>query len=348
MNPCHHDEAPHRRDVPCSGGAALFGTPMAPLLGAAKPARGGAIAGAVWEVDRVAVRVLRPKSAVVVTALLAGLLVVLTPGRPAQSQVCGAPCANNNECYNPILQYGDPACSYCNQGVCQQGLPRGSACVVDTDCYQLNPDIDASLCTEGFCGGPPPSPSPTIEAEVLELPLGGSVDDADVARVSASSVEYLEVTATPGVSGSGVLLSDIWLESDGSVTADVEVECTATTSSFTLTLVDTAQEQSLASDVLTVRVLTPDDQFPALRDDVRALVRDGELSRGLANSLEAKLDAAFERYLDGGFRAATNILRAFEREVRALVAHGKLASAQGEALIRAAQALGQSLACQGV
>ena len=57
MTPCRHDEALHRRDLLCGGGAALFGTLVASLLGGAKPARAEAIRGAVPEVDRVAVRV---------------------------------------------------------------------------------------------------------------------------------------------------------------------------------------------------------------------------------------------------------------------------------------------------
>ena len=57
MTPCHHEETLHRRDVLCGGGAALFGTLVASLLGGARPARAAAITGAVPEVDRVAVRV---------------------------------------------------------------------------------------------------------------------------------------------------------------------------------------------------------------------------------------------------------------------------------------------------
>ena len=52
-----HDGTLHRRDVLCGGGAALFGTLVAALLGGARPARAEAIAGSVPEVDRVAVRV---------------------------------------------------------------------------------------------------------------------------------------------------------------------------------------------------------------------------------------------------------------------------------------------------
>ena len=57
MTLCRHDEALHRRDVLCGGGAAVFGTLVASLLGGTKPVRAEAITGAVPEIDRVALRV---------------------------------------------------------------------------------------------------------------------------------------------------------------------------------------------------------------------------------------------------------------------------------------------------
>src|SRR4051812_3985264 len=57
MSTRQHHESLHRRDVLCGGGAALFGTLVATLLGGARPARAEAIAGSMPEVDRVAVRV---------------------------------------------------------------------------------------------------------------------------------------------------------------------------------------------------------------------------------------------------------------------------------------------------
>lgn len=47
----------HRRDVLCGGGAAVFGAMVATLLGGSKPVKAQTIAGAVPEVDRVAIRV---------------------------------------------------------------------------------------------------------------------------------------------------------------------------------------------------------------------------------------------------------------------------------------------------
>jgi 7,8-dihydropterin-6-yl-methyl-4-(beta-D-ribofuranosyl)aminobenzene 5'-phosphate synthase len=47
----------HRRDVVCSGGAALFGAVVATLIGSGKPVRAETVAGKVPEIDRLAVRV---------------------------------------------------------------------------------------------------------------------------------------------------------------------------------------------------------------------------------------------------------------------------------------------------
>src|SRR5215472_17350312 len=47
----------HRRDVVCGGGAALFCTIIATLMGSSKPVKAEAISGSVPELDGVAVRV---------------------------------------------------------------------------------------------------------------------------------------------------------------------------------------------------------------------------------------------------------------------------------------------------
>lgn len=57
MRPHGHAEIVRRRDVVCGGGAALFGSLLATLLGGARPARAEALTGAVPEIDRLAVRV---------------------------------------------------------------------------------------------------------------------------------------------------------------------------------------------------------------------------------------------------------------------------------------------------
>src|SRR3546814_14741200 len=57
MSVDHEHPAMPRRDVLCGGGAVVFGALVTALLGGAKPVRAQAIAGAVPEVDSLAVRV---------------------------------------------------------------------------------------------------------------------------------------------------------------------------------------------------------------------------------------------------------------------------------------------------
>lgn len=52
-----NDNGLERRDVLCGGGAAIFGSVVAALLGGAKPARAQTISGGVPEVDRATIRV---------------------------------------------------------------------------------------------------------------------------------------------------------------------------------------------------------------------------------------------------------------------------------------------------
>ena len=52
-----HEDLLHRRHVLCGGGAFVFATTIASLLGDSKPVCARAIVGSVPEVDRVSVRV---------------------------------------------------------------------------------------------------------------------------------------------------------------------------------------------------------------------------------------------------------------------------------------------------
>ena len=52
-----HEHCFHRRHILCGGGALVFGTILASLLGGSKPVRAQPIAGTVPEVDAVSVRV---------------------------------------------------------------------------------------------------------------------------------------------------------------------------------------------------------------------------------------------------------------------------------------------------
>jgi 7,8-dihydropterin-6-yl-methyl-4-(beta-D-ribofuranosyl)aminobenzene 5'-phosphate synthase len=53
----HHDDWVHRRHVLCGGGASVFATMMASLLGGSRPLSAQTIAGSVPEVDRLSVRI---------------------------------------------------------------------------------------------------------------------------------------------------------------------------------------------------------------------------------------------------------------------------------------------------
>ena len=57
MSASQQDQSMNRRDVLCTGGATVFATLLASLLGDSKPVRAQVISGTVPEVDRVSVRV---------------------------------------------------------------------------------------------------------------------------------------------------------------------------------------------------------------------------------------------------------------------------------------------------
>jgi uncharacterized membrane protein len=76
-----------------------------------------------------------------------------------------------------------------------------------------------------------------------------------------------------------------------------------------------------------------------LRARVEALAKAGTLKKGAAASLDAKLRAAAALQAKGQGRAASNMLGAFENEVRALVKTRRLPAAEGEALTSCAGSL---------
>lgn len=78
---------------------------------------------------------------------------------------------------------------------------------------------------------------------------------------------------------------------------------------------------------------TPSEQVEELIAQVRALAAGGALSPGNANSLESKLRAALASLDRGRTNAAVQQLRAFMREVEALVRSGRLEPEVGEELL---------------
>lgn len=78
------------------------------------------------------------------------------------------------------------------------------------------------------------------------------------------------------------------------------------------------------------------EQIQLLIGDVEGLVAAGTLNQGQGNSLIVKLQGAIQQLDQGNVGAAINQLRAFINEVNALVKAKKLSSADGQALIDAA------------
>lgn len=80
---------------------------------------------------------------------------------------------------------------------------------------------------------------------------------------------------------------------------------------------------------------------------VDALYSQGALNQGQSNSLLSKLENA-QRAIDKGKpKEAYNVVGAFKNEVQALIASGRLAPAQGNALLTATDLLLQSLLIGG-
>ncbi|HVS81721.1 MAG TPA: LamG-like jellyroll fold domain-containing protein [Pyrinomonadaceae bacterium] len=96
--------------------------------------------------------------------------------------------------------------------------------------------------------------NPTITAAApLSRQQGTAAINGQIATVSDADqpANTLTVTATP-LTGSGVTISNISIDVSGKVTADVAASCTATNSTFTLTVTDNAS--ATATDTLTVNV----------------------------------------------------------------------------------------------
>lgn len=86
-------------------------------------------------------------------------------------------------------------------------------------------------------------------------------------------------------------------------------------------------------------VLTLQDQFDSLIDQVQDLVDDGTLNGGQGISLLAKLDAALKKVAQGNTTAAIQQLQSFVQQVGAMTSAGLLSSEDAAALVAAAQAI---------
>jgi hypothetical protein len=88
-----------------------------------------------------------------------------------------------------------------------------------------------------------------------------------------------------------------------------------------------------------IALSNPQAQILQLIQDVDSLVAQGILNRGEANSLTAKLRSALQQMERANATAASNQLRAFINQVRALVQSGRLSSTQGQQLIDTANVI---------
>ncbi len=86
-------------------------------------------------------------------------------------------------------------------------------------------------------------------------------------------------------------------------------------------------------------LLPPPERVALLIEDVEQLVLDGTLSEGEGTALTSKLDAAAKSLEKGKNKTATNQLRAFINQVKALVRSGRLSAEEGQTLIDWAQGI---------
>lgn len=77
----------------------------------------------------------------------------------------------------------------------------------------------------------------------------------------------------------------------------------------------------------------------SLTGDVKVLVNTGILNQRQANTLLAKLEAAYQKINTGNVTATINQLQAFINQVNADIGPGKHTLAQGQPLIDAANAI---------
>jgi hypothetical protein len=112
----------------------------------------------------------------------------------------------------------------------------------------------------------------------------------------------------------------------------------AAAGSYTVTVTVTDDGGLVGTRTATVTVLTAQQGIAGLVAQV-----NGVVSGGTASSLNAKLASASASLDRGNTASATGQLSAFINEVRALVQSGRLAQAQGDALVAAAQRILDSI-----
>jgi hypothetical protein len=104
-----------------------------------------------------------------------------------------------------------------------------------------------------------------------------------------------------------------------------------TPGTFTVT-VRVSDDDGTTTTTTTVTVGTPSQGIAAIAGMIDQLVADGKLSKGNANSLTSKLDAALKQITNQNLTPARNQLEAFINEVDAMERSGRLSASDAAAL----------------
>ena len=88
-----------------------------------------------------------------------------------------------------------------------------------------------------------------------------------------------------------------------------------------------------------VDVLSPQQGTVVLSNNIQTLITTGVISSGNGNALTSKLSSAIQSLNQGNTTSGVNKLGSFINQVNAMIHSGKLTSAEGQALIDAAQAI---------
>ena len=206
----------------------------------------------------------------------------------------------------------------------------------------------------------------TGEAGALELSITRTIDTTDFENiklgltakqspVNYESEDFIRIEYNSG-SGFVTLLEDheVWM-GEGKPTADGNTVFTSTgdlslpadasnIASLMLRItvfIDAVNEDTFFDDFVvkgeSATTSTPQEAADDLTDDIQDLIDEETLNGGQGNSLISKLQNIIEKLNNDQTNAACNQLGAFINQVTAFINGGTLTSAEGQALIDAAQ-----------
>jgi len=147
------------------------------------------------------------------------------------------------------------------------------------------------------------------------------VDGHDTLTLSVSGNTGTTLTS-PTIVSSSLILEYL---PDQYGTADITIRATDTGGAF-------------VEDVITLTVISAQEQIQDVITDVQDLVDTGVLAGGNGNALVVKAQGAIDKLDEGKVTPAINKLNAFINQVNVFVDNGKLPHDQGQLLIEAAEA----------